>query len=88
MARYIDAGALNLHGTIDEVLWEIYHAPAADVRENVRGEWIDFSMSIKGVPVEACGVCGMWSLGMDKNYCPYCGAKMKGGDAEHAKSLS
>ena len=54
----------------------------ADVRENVRGEWVDFSMSIKGVPTEACGVCGEWSLGMGKNYCPNCGADMRGGDAK------
>lgn len=41
------------------------------------GEWMDFSMSIKGVPTEACGVCGEWSLGMGKNFCPNCGADMR-----------
>lgn len=46
--------------------------------ERKRGKWTDFSMSIKGVPTEACGVCGEWSLGMGKNYCPNCGAWMKG----------
>lgn len=51
---------------------------SADVRENVKGEWVDFSMSIKGVPTEACGVCGEWSLGMGKNFCPNCGADMRG----------
>lgn len=47
------------------------------------GEWIDFSMSIKGVPTEACGECGEWSYGMGKNFCPNCGAEMrKEGDAK------
>lgn len=42
------------------------------------GKWIDFSMSIKGVPTEACGECGGWSYGMGKNFCPNCGADMRG----------
>ena len=61
-----------------EALGVLSGQPTADVRENVRGEWIDFSMSIKGVPTEACGVCGEWSLGMGKNFCPNCGADMRG----------
>ena len=51
-----------------------------DVIESVerkKGEWIDFSMSIKGIPTEACGECGEWSYGMGKNYCPNCGADMR-----------
>ena len=65
---------LDVEGIIDR-------QPTADVRENVRGEWIDFSMSIKGVPTEACGVCCEWSLGMGKNFCPNCGAQMMRGEA-------
>ena len=49
-----------------------------DVVERKRGEWIDFSMSIKGIPTEACGECGEWSYGMGKNFCPNCGAYMRG----------
>ena len=51
-----------------------------DVRENVRGEWIDLWMSSKNVPTETCGVCGEWSYGMKKNFCPNCGADMRGTD--------
>ena len=79
--RLIDADKLQeefkeLHGGKRSLL--IDTEPTADVRENVRGEWMDFSMSIKGVPTEACGVCGEWSLGMGKNFCPNCGADMRG----------
>ena len=48
------------------------------IGERKKGEWVDFSMSIKGVPTEACGECGEWSYGMGKNYCPNCGADMRG----------
>ena len=82
MSRYIDADKLieYANNTKDKTIDanDIARFPAADVRENVRGEWTDFSMSIKGVPTEACGVCGEWSLGMGKNFCPNCGASMRG----------
>ena len=29
---------------------------------------------------ERCKACGEWSLGMDKPYCPMCGAKADGGN--------
>ena len=80
MSRYIDAD--SFFEEFEELDIEPYNNyPTADVRENVRGAWIDFSMSIKGVPTEACGVCGEWSLGMGKNFCPNCGAQMmRGGE--------
>lgn len=45
------------------------------------GEWVDFDLkpAPNGVPVEKCGNCGEWSTQMGKNFCPNCGAKMKGG---------
>lgn len=49
--------------------------PAADVRENVRGKWIDGK----------CDKCGehapFWSMASTyykSNFCPNCGAEMKG----------
>lgn len=62
-------------GVGNRALDAIRALPAADPK---KGKWIDFSMSIKGVPTEACGECGEWSYGMGKNYCPNCGAKMRG----------
>lgn len=44
------------------------------------GEWIDFDLkpAPNGVPVEKCGNCGEWSTQMGKNFCPNCGADMRG----------
>lgn len=57
--------------TLEEIIDE---QPTIELK---KGEWVDFSMSIKGVPTEACGECGEWSLGMGKNFCPNCGADMR-----------
>lgn len=53
--------------------------PAADVRENVRGEWglstgtdEEFGLSYP------CSRCGEESIGK-RNFCPNCGADMRGG---------
>ena len=83
--RYIDADALKSiksiqignFNTIETIQKWIDEQPTADVVERKRGEWIDFSMSIKGIPTEACGECGEWSYGMGKNFCPNCGADMR-----------
>lgn len=59
--------------------------PAADVRENVRGEWIE---KIVGNPagggslgVSECTRCGCFVFATavygDLNYCPNCGADMR-----------
>ena len=75
--RLIDADALIAY--CDEK-WIPLNIDAVNeqptIEERKTGEWVDFSMSIKGVPTEACGVCGEWSYGMGKNYCPNCGARM------------
>ena len=71
----IDAETYKL-GWNDAIEAIMDNAPTIEP-EQCTGEWVDFSMSIKGVPTEACGVCGEWSLGMGKNYCPNCGADMR-----------
>lgn len=97
MSRYIDADKIEYenmlrprgNGNYEEcqIVYrdQIDDIPTADVRENVRGEWID------------CGVHGDWAWEMDghgncwhiwkcskceyktthcNNYCPNCGAQM------------
>ena len=51
--------------------------PRVDVPDRKVGKWIDKAVSIKGVPTEACSVCGEWSYGDDMSYCPNCGARME-----------
>ena len=58
--------------------------PTADVRENVRGEWIEhkplsFGKIIKGLGnVFECSVCGEEVNCEPCNFCPNCGADMRG----------
>ena len=52
----------------------IKHAPSADVAPVRHGRW-DADMG--GV---WCSVCGEYSEEGEWDYCPYCGAKMDGGE--------
>ena len=52
--------------------------PAADVRENVHGEWIHYAWS------DECSICG-YDTGkyeMGSKFCPNCGADMRGKEDE------
>ena len=91
MSRYIDADKLKQHyawwgDTKNETAEDtkaifdsiIDQQPTADVRENVKGEWIE--ITDKDAPITyACSVCG---AGIDyrgfANFCPNCGADMRG----------
>lgn len=52
---------------------ELQELPPADVRENVKGHWIDKSQGVWVVKqCSACnGICDY-----QFNFCPYCGAEM------------
>ena len=50
--------------------------PSADVRENVRGEWI------KDGRKWMCDKCGELVYDDDHNFCPNCGADMRGDNNE------
>lgn len=57
--------------------------PAADVAQVRHGRWIDMRESSKDVPECKCSECGCVIIGLEKNYCPNCGARMDGdSDAE------
>lgn len=65
----------------------IDNVPTADVRENVRGEWIRRDSRYVGWISFDCSVCGeTLELDMetsnDFKYCPFCGAEMRKGGAE------
>ena len=97
MSRYIDSDKLkeelrNGHkqgffDLPDGVLFEIDDQPTADVRENVRGEWIDKGKKwtitngylVMNIPVKECSVCGRPYLYIiTDRFCPNCGADMRG----------
>lgn len=81
--RYIDANKLQevfkeLHGGKRSLL--IDTEPTADVRENVRGEWED---AVVGTSTgytyheKRCSICGHSEV-LPMNFCPNCGADMRG----------
>ena len=56
--------------------------PAADVQENVRGEWKQGTAILNR---SICSVCGWWTDELSTatfNYCPICGADMRLRDKE------
>lgn len=61
--------------TINDVIMNL---PAADVVEVVHGKWDD---SLDGI-TPYCSICGHSHKLMVRtpNYCPWCGAKMDGGE--------
>lgn len=79
--EYVQKGYLKTYlanrgiKVVDYDEWEhlcdcIDDAKAADVRENVRGEWIDFWDRYR------CSVCNMEGT-YEENFCPNCGADMR-----------
>ncbi len=80
MRRYIDADNLPRHGNRGGVVYwrDIEAQPTADVRENVRGEWI-LTGEIEEVRAEVtkCSVCGCETWG-GGHFCCGCGADMRG----------
>lgn len=91
MAKYIDAELLKevilgwMPQLDDEQLeYEIDTMPTVDVAEVKRGKWTDAYVS--GVHHYRCTNCGeyieaTWTANFDYNYCPNCGADMRGGKA-------
>jgi rubrerythrin len=51
--------------------------PPADVRPVVRGRWIPFTSEAAG-DIWYCSACGI-GFAHHMNFCPHCGADMRGG---------
>lgn len=71
---------------LGEVLMKLDDAPTADVRENVRGEWLDYwdnpiKYYFDGRYSAHCSVCGYHPEYEEEmrsaNFCPNCGADMR-----------
>lgn len=57
--------------------WIIVNAPF--VSDRPQGEWI-IEIDVNGNTYGRCSICGMKQYAGQLNYCPNCGAKMKGID--------
>lgn len=72
-----DESASRIDDIISWISGDIKGLPAADVRENVRGKWIDMNTITENYyPRYKCSVCDGYANYSD--YCPYCGAYMRG----------
>ena len=93
--RYIDADKLQeafkeLHGGKRSLL--IDTEPTADVRENVKGEWLpqdhnkkNGMMSTAVYYYPKCSVCG--HCANYTNFCPNCGADMREGGKDDIRRI-
>lgn len=52
--------------------------PTADVRENVRGEWLNTRPDAPMFGFHYCSICGRKRTSPQDHYCPNCGADMRG----------
>ena len=96
MSRYIDADKLkiiyaskDIEKYADAFNKLVDNIPTADVRENVKGKWIEDNSREKSM-MWRCSVCGRIAyyptIGQRKsykkhcgyNFCPNCGADMRG----------
>lgn len=95
MSRYIDADAVLREASkrfdyVDDFEEVLDAIPTADVRENVKGEWIEMGTNTDGTHNIKCSECGggykttghARSLVTKVKYkfCPHCGADMRGAD--------
>ena len=76
---YSDAMWSRANGIRDAII-EVYDAPTIDAVSEMRGEWVDQHENGHGFWVGVCSQCGEEKL-VD-NYCPNCGARMKGAEDE------
>ena len=76
-------GNQDAYDAINECIKAIDDQPTADVRENVRGHWELKTCDLYGLADKVtawanyCSVCG-YHYGTPYNFCPHCGADMRG----------
>lgn len=100
MSRYIDAdeakrqiqkatmGQCDVMKVFLNTMYRIDKIPTADVRENVRGEWISKIVECSREnydQVFCCSVCGVSNDWRRTNFCPHCGADMRREMEKHFK---
>lgn len=84
--RHLTLGETDVARSEMKIVHYICHMPHIDdVRENVKGEWIphDLENGEKSIDEDCCSVCGerfreIAMTGCEWNFCPNCGADMRG----------
>ena len=61
--------------TVDTLLTALRPVSREQV-EKMRGKWIDARYSSKDVPQCQCSICGKKYIGLETDFCQYCGAPM------------
>lgn len=89
--RLINADALiddieksTFNRTIKEFFEDfVEDTPTVEAKPVVRGEWVEFDIDYGGIPTVGyqCSECGQ-SNGFLTDFCPNCGADMRGGKNE------
>ena len=79
MNRYYHPYAKNNNIPTTELYDILEQLPSADVRENVKGEWIEHNPHVNGLGSKfECSICGEELDCEGTNFCPNCGADMRG----------
>ena len=56
---------------------------AVEVADRPQGKWVFVESKISDRKLKKCSVCGLGYVSLKPdNYCPHCGARMKGADGE------
>ena len=63
----------------DDIAEQLY---AEGYRKQKEGEWIVSGMFDDFLKCSSCGYQQPWQTAIEYKYCPNCGAKMKGGEAD------
>lgn len=63
---------------LDDAITYIDDAPAIDAAPVVHARWIEPCINKYGHPCHHCSACRFKASQKDRNYCPNCGAKMRG----------
>lgn len=81
-----DSGYVEEEGDLAVTVEDILKIPAADVVERKRGKWIhgiDEETGEQDLYAWTCSLCGE-KYPWQPNYCPNCGADMRGEDDEES----
>lgn len=85
MPKYINADQFERDCMFDrecddmqDVIYKLRDYPAADVRENIHGKWATICDGLDMVDYHICSLCGHNTYEHYPNFCPNCGADMRG----------